>query len=89
MKKDTESQFEYWLLVWLFMIYRKINHLHERSLQIAYKGYTSFFGDLLRQDKSLIVHHKSIQSVVIELFKVKQNLSGSVLCNIFQTRSLV
>ena len=77
MKKDTKSQFGYWLLVWLFMIYRKISHLHERSLQIIYKGYTSFFGDLLRQDKSVIVHHKSIHSGVIELFKVKQNLSRS------------
>ena len=31
---------------------------------------------------------KDIQSLAIELFKVKQNLSNLLLCNIFKTRSI-
>ena len=66
----------------------KINHLHERSLRIIYQGYTSSFEDLLKRDNFVIIHHMNIQSLAIELFKVRQNLSNSLLCSIFQTRSI-
>ena len=46
------------------------------------------FEDLLKRDNSVTIHHRIIQSLAIELFKVKQNLSNSILCNIFQTRSI-
>ena len=36
--------------------------------------------------QSLTIHHRNIQSLAIELFKIKQNLSNSMLNNIFQTR---
>ena len=39
-------------------------------------------------DKFFTVHQRNIQSMAIELLKVKQNLSNSMLCDIFQTRSL-
>ena len=70
------------------IVNKKINHLHERALRIAYKDYIGSFEDLLKRDKSVTIHHRNIQSLAIELFKVKQNLSNSVLCNIFQTRSI-
>ena len=69
------------------IVNKKINHLHE-SARIVYKDYISSFEDLLKRDKSVTVHHRNIQSLAIELFKVKQNLSNSMLCNIFQTRSI-
>ena len=87
----TESQFGYWPLVWMFhsrTVNKKIDHLHEMSLQIFYKDYISSFEDLLKRDKSVTIHHRNIQSLAKELFKVMQNLSSSVLCNIFQTRSI-
>ena len=62
--------------------------MHERALRIVYKDYTSSFEDLLKRDNSVTIHDRNIQSLAIELFKVKQNLSKSVLCNIFQTRSI-
>ena len=65
-----------------------INDLHERALKIVYKDYVSSFEDLLKKEKSVTIHHRNIQSLAIELFKIKQNLSNSVLCNIFQTRSI-
>ena len=66
---------------------KKLNHIHERALRIVYKDYISSF-DLLKRDKSVTIYHRKIQSLAIELFKVKQNFSDSVLCNIFQTRSI-
>ena len=42
----------------------------------------------LKRDKLVTVHDRNKESPAIELFKVKQNLSNPMLCNIFQTPSL-
>ena len=79
MKTFIESQFGYCPLIWMFhgrKVNKKINHLHERALCIFYEDYNSSFEDLLKRDKSVTIHHSNIQSLAIELFKVKENLSN-------------
>ena len=74
MKTFIESQFGYCPLIWMFhgrIVNKRIKHLHERALRITYKDYISSFEDLLKRDKSVTIHHKNIQSLAIELFKVK------------------
>ena len=66
----------------------KINHLHERSLRIVYKDNYSSYVDLLVKDKSFTIHQRNIQSLAIELFKVKRNHSNVIMCNILKTRTL-
>ena len=91
MKTFIESQLAYFPLVWMFhgrIMNKKIYHLHERALRIVYEYYKIYFEDLLKRDDSVTIHHKNIQSLAIELFKVKQNLSNSAFCNIFQIRSI-
>ena len=76
-KSFIESQFRYCPLIWLFHgrgIDNKINHLHERSLRIDYKENNGSFKELLKKDNSFTVHHRNIQSLATELFKVKVNL---------------
>ena len=51
----------------------KINCLHERMLKIVYKDYRSSFAELLFEDKSLTVHHRNVQKLAIEIYKVKMN----------------
>ena len=51
----------------------KIKHTHERGLHIVYKNNVLSFAELLELDKSLI-HHRNIQSLAIELFKIKNYL---------------
>ena len=65
----------------------KIHHLHERSLRIVYKDNYSTYVDLLPKDKSITIHQGNIQSLVIELFKVKRNLLNVIMCNILKTEN--
>ena len=65
-----------------------INHLHKRPLLIIYKDNNSSFKDLLKKDNSFTVHHRNIQSLAKELFKVKENLSNSIINDTLQTRTL-
>ena len=82
MKAFIEAQFSYCPLIWMFHnrgVNNKINHLHEPSLQIVYKDNISSFEDLLKKDRSFTIHQRNIQSLAIELFKVKGNLSNNIM----------
>ena len=90
LKAFVESQFGYCPLTWVFhgrKANAKINHIHERALRIVYKDNNSSFEELLRKDKSFCIHHRNIQSLTFELFKVKNNLSNKIMCDIFETRN--
>ena len=91
MKAFVEAQLGYYPLVWIFHgreINRKINHIHERPLRIVYRDYNISFKVLLTKDKSACIHHRNIQSLPIELFKIKKNLSNTKIRDIFLTRIL-
>ena len=50
----------------------RINRIHERGLRIVYDDYTTSYEDhLLKKDGSVKIHHKNIQLVAVEMFKVK------------------
>ena len=90
MKSFFESQFGYCPLVWMFYSRggnNKINHLHERALRIIYKDNITF-EELLEKGGSYFIHHKNIQSLAIELFKINTNLSNNIMYDIFQTRGI-
>ena len=90
LKAFVESQFGYCSLTWMFhsrKVNSKINHIHERTLRIVHKGNISSFEELLRKDKFFCIYHRNIQSLAIELFKVKNNLSNR-MCHIFEIRNL-
>ena len=90
MKSFIESEFGYCPLIWMFhgsRLNNKINHLHELSLRIVYKDNNSSFKELLKKDNSFTVHH-TVQSLAIELYRVKVNLSDTIMDDILQTRAL-
>ena len=86
MKAFIESQFQYCPLVWMFhsrTLNNRINRLHERALRLAYKDNISSFENLLEKDKSFSIHHRNLQKLATEMYKVKNNLSPSFMKNIF------
>ena len=56
MKAFIESRFSYCPLVWMFCsrkMKKRINFIHERSLQIVYDDYDTTLEDLLKKDNSV------------------------------------
>ena len=65
----------------------KISHLQERSMTIVYNDYITSFEDLVKKDNSFKIHHKNIQSLAIELFKIKKGIANPILRDIFPLKS--
>ena len=85
----VESQFAYCPLVWMFhnrTVNSKINRLHERSLRLLYKDDVSTFEELLQKAGTFTIHQRNIQSLAIEMFKVKDNSAPILLNEIFKER---
>ena len=87
MNASFSSQFGYCPLVWIIHNRRhnnKMNRLHERMLRIVYKDYKSSFAELLSEDKSFTVHHKNVQKLAIEMYKIKNELSPKIMLDLFK-----
>ena len=90
MKAFITSQFGYCPLIWMFRsraLNNKINSIHERTLRITYNDRTSTFEELLNKDNSVSIHHRNLQVLVTELYKIKSNMAPEILNEIFQNRT--
>ena len=85
----VESQFAYCPLVWMFhnrTVNSKISRLHERALRLLYNDDLSTFDELLERAGAFTIHQRNIQSLAIEMFKVKHNIGPMLLNEIFTER---
>ena len=53
----------------------KINKPHERALRLACDNDSLSFEELLELDNSMAVHHRNLQKLAIEMYKIKNDLS--------------
>ena len=86
MKSFIESQFGYCPLVWMFhsrSLNNKINKLHERALRLVYKEHNLSFEELLRKDNSVTIHHRNLQKLTIEMYKLTNNITPTLMKTIF------
>ena len=86
LKAFIESQFSYCPLVWMFcsrQMNRKINHIHERALRLVYDDYESSFEELLIKDNTVSIHHRNIQKVAIEMYKILNDLCPPIMKEMF------
>ena len=89
MKSFIESQFGYSPLAWMFHdrgINHLINKIHERALRFAYGDENRSFEDLLEMDGSVRIHHRNIQAMAVEMFKVKHGIGTNIMGDIFIKR---
>ena len=80
------SQFSYCPLTWMFhsrKLNNKINRLHERCLRVVYNDRLSTFEELLNKDNSVSFHHRNIQCLATEMFKVHLGEAPQILNEVF------
>ena len=86
MKAFVQSQFGYCPLIWMFHsrgLNNKITRIHERTLRMTYKDKSSTFQELLEKDKYVSMHHRNVQKLAIEIYKVLHSFSPPILNDIF------
>ena len=86
LKAFIESQFSYCPLVWMFhnrTLNNRINKLHERALRLVYKDSRLTFEGLLEKDDSVTIHHRNLQKLAIEIYKLLNNVSVPKMKHIF------
>ena len=87
MKLFIISQFGYCPLIWMFYsrtLNNKINSIHERALRITYNDRKSSFEKLLRKGNTVSIHHRNLQVLATEIFKIKNNIAPKIINEIFQ-----
>ena len=92
MKSFIESQFGYSRLAWMFHdrgVNHKIDKIHERTLRFVYGDDVRSFEDLLEMDGSVKIHHRNIQAMALEMFKVKSGTGTHIMNNIFKMNDIV
>ena len=87
MKSFVTSQFSYCPLIWMFRSRRLNNSIHERALRIAYQDNTSAFQELLNKDNSVSIHHRNLQVLATEMFKIHRDLSPEILRETFVSKT--
>ena len=57
--------------------------MHERVLRITFDDRSSSFEDLLKKDNLVSIHHRNIQALATEMFKVKNNIALEIMKELF------
>ena len=76
------SQLAYCPLLWMFhnrAINNRINELQERALRLVRNDNTSSFYELLLKDSSFTIHHRNIQKLTFEMYRVKQGIAPKII----------
>ena len=85
------SNFSYCPLIWLFCSKRgnnEINRTHKRALRILYGDYESTFEELLGKDKPMTIHRKSLQILMVEIYKTVNNLNPACIWEFFTKKDV-
>ena len=70
----NDSAKNYFPLVWMFcsrQINKMINMPHKRALRIVLNDHTYDFETLLHKSSGISSHHRNIQILMAELYKIK------------------
>ena len=82
MSSYITSQFNHCPLVWMThnkKLKKKISKVHERALRIVYGEHKTKFSELFNIDKSVTIHQRNLQYLLIEIYKVKKGISPTIM----------
>ena len=65
------------------MIGGSTSKIHERALRIAYKDNCSNLEEILTKVNRISIHHKNVQLLATEIFKIQRNLNPSFMNQTF------
>ena len=80
------SQFNYCPLTWMFhnrSLNHKINRLHERCPRVIYNDSHSSYDELLNLGNSVSIHHRNLQILATEMFRVYTGSATDILNELF------
>ena len=84
------SQFSYCPLLWTCHsrpLNTKINRIHGRALRIVYDDNVSTLEDILVKSGSILIHHRNLQNIAIEVNKALHNLSSVLMSDLFSFKN--
>ena len=87
MSSYITSQFNYCPLVWMIhnrKLNKNINKVHERTLRKVYGDHNTSFSELFNIYKSVTIHQRNLQYLLIETYKVKKSILPTIMNEIFQ-----
>ena len=58
---------------------KSIENIQERALRLSYNDYVSTYDELLKKSGFDKVHHSHIKKVALEMFKVMNNISPTII----------
>ena len=80
------SQFNYFPLTWMFhnrSLNHEINRLDERCLRGIYNDVHSSYDELFNLDNSVSIHHRNLQILSTEMFRVYTRSANDILNEVF------
>ena len=66
---------------------KMINKIHEWALRLILNNHTSDFDTLLQNNNDICNHHRNIQTLMVEIYKIKNNLNPPIMDFIFERRN--
>ena len=61
----------------------KINRLYERCIRVIYNDSYSSYDELLNLDNSVSIHHRNLQILATEMFRVHNGSATDILNELF------
>ena len=58
------------------------------NIQAWHENKTCSFNEVLQQDISVSIHHKDLQALTMEIYKISSNMSPTILNDIFRPRAI-